>query len=117
MDAKELVLDFVDAINREDFTAARRFAANDLSFVGVLGTLTGVDAYFQDMERIRLKFDVKKVFVEGDDVCLLYDVTMTDVSVYGCGWYQLKDGKIVSLRVVFDPRPVLEAAAKRKKTS
>lgn len=117
MDAKEIVSGFVDAINREDFTAARQYASDDLSFVGVLGTRNGAETYFEDMQRIRLKFDIKKQFVDGDDVCLLYDVTMAGVSVYGCGWYHVSDGKIRSIRVVFDPRPVIEAAGRKQKAS
>ena len=113
--AKDIVWSFVEAINKEDFSAARQYAADDISFAGVLGTRNGADAYFNDMERMKLKFKVHKAFAEGDDVCLLYDVTMGSVTVYGCGWYQLKAGKIHFVRAVFDPRAVLEAAARQSK--
>lgn len=50
----------------------------------------------------------KKSFVEGQDVCLLYDLKMSGKTIFGCGWYQVADDKIKSLTVVFDPRPFLE---------
>ena len=85
-----------------------------MKFVGVLGSRDGAEVYFRDMERMRLKYNVNKVFVDGDDVCLFYDITMANVTVFCAGWYQLSGGKIRSFRVVFDPRPVLEAAEKNK---
>lgn len=112
--SKEIVLAFVEALNRSDFQTARKYVAEDLKFVGVLGSREGADAYFRDMERMRLKYDVKKAFAEGNDVCLFYDITMGSVTVFCAGWYQLSDGKIRSFRVVFDPRPVLEAAERNK---
>lgn len=33
----------------------------------------------------------------------------TSAKLFTCGWYQVKDGKIRLLKVVFDPRPVLDA--------
>jgi predicted ester cyclase len=106
--AKETVLSFIKAINEEDFNTARKYVNDDLTFVGVLGTRNGADNYFHDMERMKLKYDIKKTFVEAEEVCLLYDITMTGVTIFGCGWYQLINGRISLFKVVFDPRPVLE---------
>jgi hypothetical protein len=49
----------------------------------------------------------KKIFVDGNDVCLLYDmVTNTPVgTAFIAEWYHVKDNKIGSLRIVFDARP------------
>lgn len=60
---------------------------------------------------MRLKYDVKKVFADGNDVCVFYDVTLSGVKVFTCAWYQVEDSKIRSLKVVFDPRPVLTPKA------
>jgi predicted ester cyclase len=116
-DPKELVLACVDAINKEDFKTARQFVSNDLSFAGVMGSRQGADAYFADMEHMRLKYEVKKIFADGNDVCLFYDLKMSGTNIFVCAWYQVSGGKIQSLRVVFDPRPVLEAQSKLKKSA
>jgi hypothetical protein len=111
--AREVVLSFVQALNEEDFAAARERIDDNMSFVGVLGTRSGAESYIKDMERIKLKYDIKKVFVDGLDVCLWYDIQMGGVSVLTSGWYHVVDGKIQSLKVVFDPRPVLEQPPKK----
>jgi hypothetical protein len=95
-----------------NFELAKRYVSDNISFVGVMGSRQGAQAYFDDMGRIGLKYDVKKAFVDGRDVCLFYDLTISDVTVFGSAWYQVEGGKIQSLRVVFDPRPVLEARSK-----
>jgi hypothetical protein len=63
------------------------------------------------MEKMRLKYDVKKVFADGNDVCLWYEVTLSGTAVLTAGWYHLEAGRINSLKVVFDPRPVLAGKA------
>ncbi|MVM35397.1 nuclear transport factor 2 family protein [Spirosoma sp. HMF4905] len=107
-DAKEIVLAFVQAINDEDFKIARSLASDDMTFKGVLGSRDGGDAYIQDMEKMKLKYAIQKAFADGDDVCLFYDLTMSGKTIFGCGWYQVVDGKVHSLKVLFDPRPFLE---------
>lgn len=109
---KEIVLALIDAINKEDFQTARALVTNDFKFNGVLGMRDGADAYFKDMEHMKLKYEVKKTFSDGNDACVLYDIEMAGKKIFCCGWYHLKDQKVSSLRVVFDPRPVLEAQQK-----
>lgn len=111
-DPRETVLLFITALNDENFALAREQVHEDMSFHGVLGMRDGADAYFKDMERMRLKYDILRTFAEDDDVCVLYNIDMGGNKVYSSGWYQLRDGKIAHFRVVFDPRPVLEAAPK-----
>lgn len=108
--AKEIVMAFLKSINDQDFRAARSYVTDNLSFVGVLGTRDGSDAYFKDMEQMRLRYDIKKVFVDGNDVCVLYDIRFGNppATLFTCGWYQVQEGKIRSIRVVFDPRPLLQ---------
>lgn len=105
---EELVTLFINAMNDEDYTLARNYTADDMQFIGVLGTRNGADAYFNDMANMRLKYDVKKVFIGGDDICLWYNITMPGgTQVESSGWYAIKDGKVQTIKVVFDPRPLL----------
>ena len=82
------------------------------TFDGSLASRQGADAIFVDLERMRLEYDIKKVFADGNDVCVFYDVALSGVRLFTCGWYHVEDGKIRSLKVVFDPRPVLSARAR-----
>jgi len=110
--AREIVLSCVQALNQEDFKTARNYVTDNMSFVGVLGSRDGADAYFSDMEKMKLKYSIKKVFSSDDDVCLLYDLKISGKTIFGCGWYHVEDGKIESLKVIFDPRPLLDQPGK-----
>ena len=111
-DAKEIVLAFINALNDEDFESAKRYISDNLVFVGVMVTRNGADAYMNDMEKMKLKYRIKKSFVEGDDVCLFYDIDMGGKTIFSCGWYQVEEGKIKSFKMIFDPRPLLELGDK-----
>lgn len=107
--AENVVMACVDAINREEFREAKQYVSDDFSFIGVLGSRNGAEAYFLDMERMRLKYSIKKSFADEQDVCLFYDLSISGKMIFGSAWYHVEDGRILSLRVVFDPRPLLEA--------
>jgi len=105
--SKQTVELFLQALNDENFDQARTLVSDDFSFDGVLGQRNSADAYFADMRKMKFKYHVQKIFEDGNDVCVLYDIDMGK-TIFTCGWYTLKDGKIARLKVVFDPRPVLE---------
>ena len=108
-DAKEIVLSLIDAINNLDFKTARNFLSDNISFSSPVGTRDGIESYIKDMERLKLKFHLKKVLADGNDVCLLYDFSVGSLNIFGCGWYQVENGKIHSLKVIYDPRPIFES--------
>ncbi len=111
--ASALVLSFINALNKEEFDLARSYVNDDFTFNGVLGSRHGADNYFEDMRKMKFRYMVKKVFAEESDVCLFYNITIAGVSIFASGWYQLKDQKLSSLTVLFDPRPVLDGSAKQ----
>jgi len=106
--SKETLLSFLNALNEEDFETARSFVTDDLRFEGVLGARDGAAAYFTDMERMKFKYAIKNVIAEGNDVAALFDVTIQGMEILTAGWYHLTGGKINSIRVIFDPRPLFE---------
>jgi predicted ester cyclase len=105
---KDIVLSLLDAMNKEDFKKARTYVTDDFKFNGVLGSRNGADAYFKDMEQMKFKYEIKKTFFDEKDVCVFYDIIMSGKKIFCSGWYHLRENKVSSLRVVFDPRPVLE---------
>lgn len=109
-EVKDVVVSFLDAMNREDYQTARSYVNDDMLFIGVLGSRDGADAYFKDMEKMRFHYDIKKVFHDEQDVCVLYDIDMSGKKIFTCGWYKVENGKIRSIKVLFDPRPLLEGA-------
>lgn len=109
---KEVVLGLLRALNDHDYKEARKYTNPDMKFEGVLGSRDGAERYFTDMEKMQLEYNIRRIFSEGNDVCVLYDLLTEEDVIFCCGWYQLKNGKISHLRVVFDPRPLLEAQQK-----
>ncbi|WP_118950481.1 nuclear transport factor 2 family protein [Taibaiella helva] len=104
---RSIVLALIDALNKEDFEKARRYTSDDMTFEGVLGKRDGADAYFEDMKKMKLKYKLQQSFEEGNDVCLFYTLALSGAEVFCAAWYQVVQGRVVSLKVVFDPRPVL----------
>jgi hypothetical protein len=103
----EVVLSFIQALNNDNFAAARSCLNDNLRFEGVLGARDGAGAYMADMEKMKFKYDIKKVFTDDHDVCLWYDIDMGGKTVLCAGWYKVQHGKIEHFQVLFDPRPVL----------
>lgn len=108
--SKQTVLSFIKALNEEDFEAAREYISDDMKFIGVMGTRDGADTYMKDMEKMKFKYDIKKAFADGSDVCLWYDISMSDHKIFSSGWYHVNHGKIEWFKVLFDPRPLLADA-------
>ena len=106
-DAEQVVLAFGDAINAEDFQLARTYAAEDLQHTYPFGTDHGADAYFEQLERVRPKYDTSKIFVDGDDVGVFYNVTVAGITMFASAWFKVESGRVRSFTVVFDPRPLL----------
>ena len=108
--ARETVESYRAALGVGDFATARKLMQDDMSFQGPIDTLHQADDYLESLKRLASiiqRIDVKRLFAEGDDGCVLYEmVTNTPAgTAFIAEWYQVKGGKIASLRVVFDARP------------
>jgi ketosteroid isomerase-like protein len=105
MTPKEVVLSYIDAMGKRDYAGARQYLSDNVFIKGPAGeAFRSADDFLKMMEQQRGKYDMKKVFVDGADVCLLYDFVTEKVTTFFCSWYQVKDGKIATIRTVFDPR-------------
>ena len=105
-------MEFLDALERKDFESARNYVSNNVSYIGPLNSFDRAKPYFKYAEHLNLpKLDIKKVFTEGShDVCILWEVNYSTppATILVSAWYQVYDGKISSMRLVFDPRPFLQ---------
>jgi len=112
--AKEIVMSYIKTMDNGDYAAARKYLADSLLIKGPAGeAFRSPDEFLNMMEKQRGKYDIKKVFVDGSDVCLLYDFATQDVTTFFSSWYKVKDGKIASIQTVFDPRAFAAAQEKR----
>ncbi len=109
---KEIVLEFLEALNRKDFKSARTYVSDNVSYISPLNSFNGAEPYFKYVEHLNLpKLDIKKVFTEGSHYFSVhwevnYSTPPAPLSV--SAWYQVNDGRISSMKLVFDPRPYLQ---------
>jgi SnoaL-like domain len=103
--AKDTVMSYIQAMDNRDYTAARGYLADNVRVKGPAGeAFRTPDDFLAMMQKQRGKYDIKKIFVDGNDVCLLYDFITESVTTFFSSWYQVKEGKITSVQTVFDPR-------------
>src|SRR5216683_3396476 len=108
--ASEVVESYRAALGKGDFATARTLMQDNMTFQGPLDTFTTADQYLEASKRLASiiqRIDVKKTFVDGNDVCVLYEmVTNTPAgTAFIAEWYQVEGGKIAALSAVFDARP------------
>ena len=109
--AKDIVMEYLQAAERRDFQSARGYLKDNISYLSPLNSFDRAEPYLKYFESLHLpKFDIKKIFTDGDDVCLLYEVILTTppATVFVSFWAYVDGGKISSIRLVFDPRPFLQ---------
>jgi hypothetical protein len=104
MCAREAVMSYIKAMDERDYAAARKYLGESLRVKGPGGETFRSPEFLKMIEQQRGKYDIKKVFVDGCDVCLLYDFVTSKVTTFFCSWYQVKGGKISSIQTIFDPR-------------
>ena len=113
--AKEIVMEYFQAADRQDWQSARGYLSDNISYVTPINSFNGAEPYlkyFEHQYRIRglTKLDIKKVFADGNDVCILQEYN----SQLMCFWINVGDnGKISSIKVIFDPRAFLPGAKQK----
>jgi len=112
--AKDIVLEYVQATERRDFQSARGYLSDNISVVSPLNSFDRVETYLKYLElqpEAKLISDIKKEFANSNDVCILHEYKFgtPPVTYLVCSWFHVDDdGKISSIRRVFDPRPFIQ---------
>jgi hypothetical protein len=108
-EAKQVAEGFFDAWTGKDFERARGLLHDDVSFEGPIDRFSDADSYLASLRRLSgivTGAEKQKVFVDDEDVCVIYDLKTAPVpSSRTCEWYRVRDGRIASVSVVFDARP------------
>src|ERR671916_3130560 len=76
--AKEIVMEYLQLITeRQDFKSARSYLKNNVSSVFPLNSFDRAEPYLKYNESLHLpNLEIKKVFVDGDDVCILHETSL-----------------------------------------
>ena len=120
-DRKKLALAYLEAVARQQYDTVEGFLAPDLRFRGPAMTRSSARDFLAALKRlaaIHVRNDVKRVFVDGDHVCVIYDF-VTDTSAGALPtveWLQFDGGRISSIDLYYDRLPwqaVMAAVAER----
>jgi ketosteroid isomerase-like protein len=108
--ARNVVERYHDAWQRHDFETVRGLLHDDLSFRGPFDTFEKADDFVEairGLAPIVRDVELKKVFVDGDDVCLLFDmVTNTPAGTQPIAeWHRVRGDRLATIRAYFDARP------------
>src|SRR5215510_13371914 len=90
---KEIVLEFLGALQRKDFKSARNYVSDNVTYIAPLNSFNGAEPYFKYVEHLNLpKLDIKRVFSKGShDVCVLWDLNYDTppAAIFVSAWYQV----------------------------
>jgi ketosteroid isomerase-like protein len=113
---RDVVLEFQNSLGRGDFAGARKLLHDNLEFRGPFDTFHKADDYLHALQKLSAiieRVDIKNVLDDGNNVSLFCDlVTKTVGTSFVAELYQIRDGKIASVRAVFDTRPFAAMFAK-----
>jgi len=103
--AKEIVLSYINAMYGHDYDSVRSYLSDSVKVIGPTGeNFRSPDEFIAMMRKQPGKYELKKAFVDGNDVCLLYDFVTSTFRTFFSSWYKVKDGKIVFIHTVFDTK-------------
>jgi hypothetical protein len=106
-DTRELVTAYIRAVGENRLEALPAMLDPDAVFVVGDNTLRGADAFiggFRRLTPIILRNEIRKLFIDGDEACVIYDfVTDTPAGpVPSVEYLKLKGGRILSSLLVFE---------------
>jgi len=120
-DPRHIALSYIEACGAKNYSAVAPLLAPNITFVCPGNSLTGAEPYLAVLRQLGpvwLRSDVKKVFADGPDVCVIYDF-VTDSpagSVPIVEWLRIEGGLITSIDLFFDRvsfKPASEELARR----
>jgi len=101
---------YFDAWKAGDSDRLRGIFADDVTFVGPMGTADGVDACVKGLAGMNKMFNdivVHQRLADATDVMTWYDLVTDAGPLPTVNWSHVEDGLITAIRATFDPRPLL----------
>jgi ketosteroid isomerase-like protein len=119
-----IALAYLDAFSSKDFARLDTLFAPDLQFTGPARSFTGareLRAVMQRLSAVHVRSDVKRVFRDGDEVCVIYDFVTdtTQPPMNMIEWIKVTDGRIARINLYYDQLPwqTIGEELKRKATA
>jgi len=109
-DLKQLAVAYLEAVGNKDFKRVEELLAPDLEFNGPAMSRSTAQDFIAALRRlgaIHVRNEPTRVFVDGDDVCVIYDfVTDTPAGALPTiEWLRFEGGRIRSINLYYDRVP------------
>jgi ketosteroid isomerase-like protein len=108
----ELAETYFAAWQEQDAERLRAILADDVTFAGPMATIDNADEAVKGLMGLAAAtttLEIRKRLADGDDVITWVELSTEDAGpLPTVNWSHVEDGKITAIRVVFDPRPLLE---------
>ncbi len=104
-DLKALATRYVEAVGKKDFDTVASLLHPRLEFTGNIAASRGAEEWIAALQRlspILLRNDVRKVFGDGNEVCVIYDFVTTVCPVPCMEWIVMDGELITSIFLLFD---------------
>jgi SnoaL-like domain len=106
-----IALAYLEAASKKRLNELDALVAPEVRFVGPAMTLTGRDEVVAALKRIsavHVRNDVKRVFADGTEVCVIYDL-VTDAfgALPTIEWLKIDGDRIHSIHLYYDQLPWL----------
>jgi hypothetical protein len=92
--AKEIVMEFIEALERKDFKSVRSYISDNISVLAPgpveLTAFNQAEPFATYLEHANLpRLEIKKEFSDSNDICLLYEMNYREppVTTFVCGWF------------------------------
>jgi hypothetical protein len=109
---EKLALAYLDAVAKKDMDRVASIVAPDIRFISPVTTTEGARdllAAFRRISLIHVRSDIKRVFSDGDEVCVIYDfVTDTAGALPVVEWLRFEGDRIRSIHIYYDQTPWLK---------
>ena len=106
MTALELANKYMECVFKTgDWEELRKILSNDLKFRGPLFNFDSADAYVTSLQKdppVNFEFEIMNCYTNEDSVCLIYQFSKPGVSTIMSQTFEVLDGKIKSILLVFD---------------
>ena len=104
-DLKALAARYIEAVGQKRFEAVAPLLHPELEFGGNVAASRGADAWLAALRRlspILLRNDIRRVFADGNEVCVIYDFVTVVCPVPSVEWLVIGDERIRSIFLLFD---------------
>ena len=118
INARDIVLKYIENLDSLEYDKAKNYLDDRIKISGPAGEQFANSTNFIKMlKNYNGKYDIKKVFFDDNDVCVLYDLITDSVVAFMSSWYKIENEKIVSIKTIFDSKlfPIINWFFKKTK--